>query len=51
MSTEDREDLYSNEDEPITKVLNDSEKQMSITSNKEYEGNVIDYLRYTLTPI
>ena len=44
-------DLYSNEDEPITKVLNDSEKQMSITSNKEYEGNVIDYLRYTLTPI
>ena len=44
-------DLYSNEDETVTKVLNDSEKQMSITSNKEYEGNVIDYLRYTLTPI
>ena len=44
-------DLYSEEDEPVTKVLNDSEKQMSITSNKEYEGNVIDYLRYTLTPI
>ena len=44
-------DLYSNEDEPVTKVLNDSEKQMSITSNKEYEGNIIDYLRYTLTPI
>ena len=44
-------DLYSNEDEPVTKVLNDSEKQMSITSSKEYEGNVIDYLRYTLTPI
>lgn len=44
-------DLYSEEDEPITKVLNDSEKQMSITSNKEYESNVIDYLRYTLTPI
>ena len=44
-------DLYSEEDEPVTKVLNDSEKQMSITSNKEYEGNIIDYLRYTLTPI
>ena len=44
-------DLYSNEDEPVTKVLNDSEKQMSITSSKEYEGNIIDYLRYTLTPI
>ena len=44
-------DLYSEEDEPITKVLNDSEKQMIITSNKEYESNVIDYLRYILTPI
>ena len=44
-------DLYSEEDEPITKVLNDSEKQMSITSSKEYEGNIIDYLRYTLTPL
>lgn len=44
-------DLYSEEDEPITKVLNDSEKQMSITYGKEYENNVIDYLRYTLTPI
>ena len=44
-------DLYSEEDEPITKVLNDSEKQMSITSNKEYEDDVIDYLRYTLTPL
>ena len=44
-------DLYSEEDEPITKVLNDSEKQMSITYGKEYENNVIDYLRYTLIPI
>lgn len=44
-------DLYSEEDEPVTKVLNDSEKQMSITSNKEYEDDVIDYLRYTLSPI
>ena len=44
-------DLYSEEDEPITKVLNDSEKQMSITSSKEYEDDVIDYLRYTLSPI
>ena len=44
-------DLYSEEDEPVTKVLNDSEKQMSITSSKEYEDDVIDYLRYTLSPI
>ena len=44
-------DLYSTEDEPVTKVLNDSEKQMSIISSKECESNVIDYLRYTLTPI
>ena len=44
-------DLYSEEDEPVTKVLNDSEKQMSITYGKEYENNVIDYLRYTLIPI
>lgn len=44
-------DLYSEEDEPITKVLNDSEKQMSITSSKEYESDIIDYLRYILTPI
>jgi hypothetical protein len=44
-------DLYSDEDEPVTKVLNDSEKQMSITSSKESENDVIDYLRYTLTPI
>ena len=44
-------DLYSEEDEPVTKVLNDSEKQMGITSSKEYEDDVIDYLRYTLSPI
>lgn len=44
-------DLYSEEDEPVTKVLNDSEKQMSIIYGKEYENNVIDYLRYTLIPI
>ena len=44
-------DLYSEEDEPVTKVLNDSEKQMSITYGKEYENNIIDYLRYTLIPI
>lgn len=44
-------DLYSEKDEPVTKVLNDSEKQMSITSSKEYEDDVIDYLRYTLSPI
>lgn len=44
-------DLYPNDDEYITKVLNDSEKQMQISSNIEKESDIIEYMRYILTPI
>lgn len=43
-------DLYPNDDEYNTKVLNDSEKQMSISSKLEKEYNSVEYMRYTLSP-
>lgn len=44
-------DLYPSDDEYKTKVLNDSEKEMSISSNIEKEYELVEYMRYTLTPI
>ena len=44
-------DLYPKNDEYFTKVLNDSEKEMSISSEIENEYDMVEYMRYTLTPI
>lgn len=43
-------DLYPNDNEYKTKVLNDSEKQLTINSYKETEYNLVEYMRYVLTP-
>jgi hypothetical protein len=44
-------DLYPSDDEYKTKVLNDSEKLMIISSDIETEYEMVEYMRYTLTPI
>jgi len=44
-------DIYSISEDSETKVLNDSEKQMTIKSEKLMEAESAEYIRYTLTPI